>query len=166
MKKILNLSFFLIMLSIIILFTSCGIKKSQINNGTNITNTEVKNEKKIADVVHNEIEIENELLNAYLGCYLPNIYISKLQESKSHVVACKEISKLSEQEPHALILNKDELLKIYNYHEGVTEKIISISNVELVTENGNTFTRTINDGNQIILDNLIYRGIKFEVRKN
>lgn len=161
MNTIRKLSFFIIVSSIII-FTSCDIKKSQINDDSKITNIEVKNEKIITEAVHNKIEINDELLNAYLGCYLPNIYISKLQETKSHVVSCKEISRLSEQEPHALILKKDGLLKIFNYHEGVTEKIISINNVELVTKNGDTFTRTIKDGNQIILDNILYTKISNE----
>jgi hypothetical protein len=78
--------------------------------------------------------------NDNIGIYLPEYYINALNTTKSHIAASKKYTK-SNNSPrprpnsNAIIISRDEVVYIFNYHEGASVKILDITSNEMVLEN-------------------------------
>jgi hypothetical protein len=70
--------------------------------------------------------------NKNIGIYFPQYYIENLIETKSHVAASDQLYRLDNN--NAIIIFENEVIYIYNFHEGVNAKISNISNDEIFTE--------------------------------
>jgi PBP1b-binding outer membrane lipoprotein LpoB len=103
-----------------------------------------------------ETDMTNCTIDNIVGTYLPKLYIKKLQKTKSHIKASDIFSKSNPQEPNAIIIKNDEVLKVYNFHEGVNETIVGIKDGILLTKNGELIKTKIVNHDEILVDNIVY----------
>lgn len=152
LKKIL----FLLTIITLSFVESCSIKKPELLLGKNNKTESKKEIFPNGEINSSNITISKEKSESNSGSYLPKLYISKLLKTKSHVKACEVIKKIKQQEPNAIVIKKSEVLKLYNFHEGVTEEIIETKKKLLITKNGKNFEIELVNNDEIKLDGIEY----------
>ena len=68
------------------------------------------------------------------GIYFPKYYIEKLFDLRSHFRASAMFNRLQGHNPNAIVVFENEIMFVYNFHEGVTVSIIEIDENELVLD--------------------------------
>jgi hypothetical protein len=101
-------------------------------------------------VIHENIEASNnvfvkernyeiEIINyghKNKGIYFPEYYIGALLETRSHMIASNILYELpNNNRNNAIIIFEDEIMYVYNYHEGITRSIIDYNDKEIFIEN-------------------------------
>jgi hypothetical protein len=91
------------------------------------------------------VETGQNLETNNIGIYFPEYYINALNTKKSHIAASKEYYQLNSGRKNSIIIFRDEVMNIFNYHEGETVKILDIT------------------GNEILLENIFNQGYKINI---
>ncbi len=98
------------------------------------------------------------------GTYLPIKYVGSVSRSSSHLQSMRFFNGSSkEQLPSALTIEPEKLTKLYNFHEGVTEKIYRVESSRISTINGPRIVYTVNDDKTIQIDGAVYTRISNSV---
>jgi esterase/lipase len=76
-----------------------------------------------------------EIDNPHAGIYLPEYYLTILSAEKSHAAASDKLGKYNKKTSSAVIIFRDNIFYIYNFHEWVDKEIITINENEIIPAN-------------------------------
>jgi hypothetical protein len=146
---------YLIIMVFGILLFSCIERDSpslkNVENAMIYENIEVLNNPSVEQQYH-DIEIADHGHNNK-GIYFPEYYLERLLETKSHKIAAYDFYELPNNNGNfAIVIFENEIIYTYNFHEGVTRRIIDYNDDEIIIKD------LSNEGERIyIIDNFSIR---------